>query len=88
MHFSYMEYSFSAVLDCMGSGIDNCWTGLVDWTGRLTLNLISMISNEIHSPVELHGAPQTSLNFRVGSKACNLMELFTMQSDGAVYHAD
>ena len=30
------------------------WTGLVDWTGELTLKVIFMLSNETHSPVELH----------------------------------
>ena len=37
------------------SGLD-WWTGLVDWTGGLTLKIIFTLSNETHSPVGLHDA--------------------------------
>ena len=35
----------------------NHWTGLVDWTGGLTLKIIFMFSNNTHSPVGLCGSP-------------------------------
>ena len=38
------------------TGLDE-WTGLVDWTGGLTLKIIFMLSNDTHSPVELCGSP-------------------------------
>ena len=37
------------------TGVD-LWTGLVDWTGGLTLKIIFTLSNETHSPVGLHDA--------------------------------
>ena len=34
-----------------------CWTGLMDWTGGLTVKIIFMLPNKTHSPVELCGNP-------------------------------
>ena len=41
---------------CCGAVYIN-WTGLVDWTGGLTLKIIFMLSDDTHSPVELCGSP-------------------------------
>ena len=43
------------------SVIYNHWTGLVDWTGELTLKITLYASSEIQMPIGLHDAPQNSL---------------------------
>ena len=40
----------------------NHWTGLVDWTGGLTLKTIFMLFNKTYSPVELRGKPCSLLS--------------------------
>ena len=43
------------LLPCLWA-VYNHWTGLVDWTGGLTLKSIFMASNKTHWPVGLYDA--------------------------------
>ena len=52
---TYLVYSIPWIVYHTNAAVYNYWTGLVDWTGGMTLKIIFTLSNETHMPMEWCG---------------------------------